>query len=258
MSLTRDTWEKLILLVIGAVGGAVLGVLGDLFVWQWNKADVRYATGGAYIHPKLAIATVGLKNWGGSDAENVTITASFADPFTNVSTDQIATPFEPSGGGSDKKSVTGAIKRLAPGEILNIYFITEPSSPWVDQKPVIRGIKFNDGLGKTGTPWLPWLLINLLTLAVVGGFFVGLEYISRMVRAGYYDYFSEAVRMGVSAAEEGLSEEQLRTRVEAYHQTIPWTRWPGKEHLIRSAQAGFAGARQRHIVNQHSARGDED
>ena len=107
--------------------GAILAVLGNLFIWNWNKPDVRYGTGGAYIHPKLAIATVGLKNWGGSDAENVTITASFADPFTDFSTDQIATPFEPSAGGSDKKSVTGTIKRLAPGEIVSIYFITEPS-----------------------------------------------------------------------------------------------------------------------------------
>jgi hypothetical protein len=92
MDLTRDDYQKVILLVIGALLGAILAVLGNLFIWNWNKPDVRYATGGAYIHPKLAIATVGLKNWGGSDAENVTITASFAYPFTNVSTDQIATP----------------------------------------------------------------------------------------------------------------------------------------------------------------------
>jgi hypothetical protein len=244
MDLTRDDYQKIILLIIGAVLGAILAVLGNLFIWNWNKPDVRFGTGGAYIHPKLAIATVWLKNWGGSDAENVTITASLADPFTNVSTDQLATPFEPTAGGSDKKSVTGSIKRLAPGELVNIYFITEPSSPWVDQKPVVRGIKFSGGLGKTGAPWLPWLLINLLTLAVGGGIFVGLNYWMRKVFAAYYDYYSETVRIGVSAAQEGLSEEQLRMRVEQYRQTIPWIRRPGKEHIIRSALAGFAGARQ--------------
>jgi hypothetical protein len=92
MDLTRNGREKLILLVIGAVTGAVLVVLGDLFIVQWNKADVRYWTGGGYIHSKMAIATLTLKNWGGSDAENVIITASFSDPFTTFSTDQSATP----------------------------------------------------------------------------------------------------------------------------------------------------------------------
>jgi hypothetical protein len=240
MSLTRDDWVKI---VVG-FGAVVLTVVLNIGVREWYQPDVRYGTGGAYIHPKLAIATVGLKNWGGSDAENVTITASFADPFTNVSTDQIATLFEPSGGGSDKKSVTGTIKKLAPGEIVSIYFITEPSSPWVDQKPVIRSIKFNGGLGKTGVPWLPWFLFNLLVVAVVGGMFVGISYWSRRGRATYYGYFSETIRRGLSAAQQGLSEEQLRTRIEEYRQTIPLLRRPSKEHLIRSAQAAFVGARQ--------------
>jgi hypothetical protein len=129
MDLTRDDYQKVILLVIGALLGAIFAVLGNLFIWNWNKPDVRFGTGDAYIHPKLAIATVGLKNWGGSDAENVTITASFADPFNNFSTDQVATSFEPSAGGVDKKSVTGTIKRLAPGEIVNIYFTTNLLRP---------------------------------------------------------------------------------------------------------------------------------
>jgi hypothetical protein len=43
----------------------------------------------------------------------------------------------------------------------------------------------------------------------------------RKVFAAYYDYYSETVRIGVSAAQEGLSEEQLRMRVEQYRQMIP-------------------------------------
>jgi hypothetical protein len=145
--------------------------LGNLFIWQWNKADARYGTGGVYIHPKLAIATVGLKNWGGSG--------------------------------------TGTIKRLAPGEILNIYFITEPSSPWVDQKPVIRGIKFNGGLGKTGVPVLSSILAMLVTLAlccVVCGL---VFYLGRQLQHSHYDQLREVIQMGLSAAQEGLSKERL-------------------------------------------------
>ena len=242
MSLTRDEWGRI---VLGGFVLAVFTVVLNIGVREWYQPYVQYATGGAYIHPTLALATVRLKNHGGSDAENVTITASFADPFTNVSTDQIATPFEPSGGGSDKKSVTGTIKRLAPGEIVNIYFTTEPSSPWVDQKPVIRGIKFNGGLGKTGTPWTLWLLINTPAFGVAVGIWAWIHYRLRRWEVAYYDYYSAAVRMGVSAREEGLSEEQLQTRVEAYRQTLSFFRRPGKQHMIRSAQAGFTGASQR-------------
>jgi hypothetical protein len=240
MSLTRDDWVKI---VVG-FGAVVLSVMLNIGVREWYQPDVRYGRGGVYIHPQLALAIVWVKNHGGADAENVTITASFADPFTNVSTDQIATPFEPAAGGIDKKSVTGTLKRLAPGELVNIYFTTEPSSPWVDQRPVIRGIKFNGGLGRTGTPWLPWLLVNFLTVAVGGGIWVGLYYWIRRGYATYYEYFSETLQKGFSAAQEGLSEAQLRTRVDEYRKTISWFRRPGKEYLIRSAQAAFARAKQ--------------
>jgi hypothetical protein len=85
--------------------------------------------------------------------------------------------------------------------------------------------------------------VNLLTLAVGGGIWVGVYYWIRRGFATYYEYFSETVRRGLSAAQEGLSDEQLRTMVAEYRKTIPWFRRPSKEHLIRSAQAAFAGAR---------------
>jgi hypothetical protein len=240
MENVRRLMRDVILLVIGAV----LGVLGNLFIWQWNKADVRYGTGGAYIHPKLAIATVGLKNWGGADAENVTITASFADPFTNVSTDQIATPFEPSGGGTDKKSVTGTIKRLAPGEILNIYFITEPSSPWVDQKPVIRGIKFNGGLGKTGVPVLSSILAVLVTLALCCVVCGPLFYLGRQLQHSHYDQLREVIQMALSAAQEGLSKERLTIRLEEWYSNLPFFRRRLKKELMIVGEAAFTEASQ--------------
>ena len=66
----------------------------------------------------------------------------------------------------------------------------------------------------------------------------------RTGRAAYYDYFSETVRMGLSAAQQGTPGEQLGTRVEEYRRTIPFLRRPTKEHLIRTAQAAFTGARE--------------
>jgi hypothetical protein len=244
MSLARDDWVKL----IAAFGAVLLSVILNIGVREWYQPDVRYATGGAYIHPKLAIATVGLKNWGGSDAENVTITASFADPFNDFSTDRIATPFESSAGGIDKKSVTGTIKRLAPGEIVNIYFITEPSSPWVDQKPVIRGVKFNGGLGKTGLPVLTWIVVYLVffgSLGVVAGL---LFFSSQWLQHRHYDQLREVIQMGLSAAQEGLSKERLTTRLEEWYRNLPFFRRRLKQELIVVAEATFTGATQNRMI----------
>jgi hypothetical protein len=64
-------------------------------------------------------------------------------------------PFESTAQGDDNKSVTGTIKRLKAGEVVSIYCITEPSSPWGDQKPVVRSVRSDGGLGKEGPPWFP-------------------------------------------------------------------------------------------------------
>jgi hypothetical protein len=165
-----------------------------------------------------------------------------------VSTDQIATPFEPSGGGSDKKSITGAIKRLAPGETVNIYFITEPSSPWVDQKPVIRGIKFNGSLGKTGLPVLSWIwggLVTFVSMGMVGGLSL---YWGRRLQHSHYDQLREVIQMGLSAAQKGLSKERLTTRLEEWYRDLPFFRRRLKQELIVVAEATFTGATQKQMI----------
>jgi hypothetical protein len=242
MSLTRDDWATLVLPVIGT---AVLVLMGDFAIREWYRPDLRYSTGGAYLSSKLAVSSVGLKNWGHADAEDVTITAAFADRLIDISPGPMGTRFRVEDGGIGDTFVTGTITRLVPDETAYIYFITEPSSPRAEPPgQFIRSIKFKGGLGKTGTPWFPWRLVDLLALAVGGGMLVGLDYWLRRVRATYYDHYSETVRMGVSAAQEGVSREQLRTRIEEYRKTIPLLRRPGKEHMLRSAQAAFAGVKQ--------------
>ena len=242
MRLTRDNWVT----ILFGVGSIVLTVaLNILVVEEWRKPDVRYGRGGAYIHSKLALATVVLKNWGGSDAENVTIAASFADPFLNISTDRVTSPFERTDGGIDKKSVIGTIKRLAPGEVVNIYFTTEPSSPWVDQRPVIRDIKSHDGLGKPGVPILRIQVPSFLAaIAVWALFLIPLYHLARWHRRGYEGRYNEAIQWGMSAAQEGLSEEQLQARVEERRNAMPFFGRPGKTFLTLVAQAAFTGARQ--------------
>jgi hypothetical protein len=56
----------------------------------------------------LAISSLGLRTMGHADAENVTITASFADPLTDISTGKLATPFD--------ISAEAQAKRLSRGQ----------------------------------------------------------------------------------------------------------------------------------------------
>jgi hypothetical protein len=240
MGLTRDGWGKFVLIVVGAVIGAILGVLGELFIVQWNKAAVYYATGGVYIHSTLGIAVVTLRNSGGSDAENVILTASFANPFTVFSTDRSTTPFEPTAGGDDKKSVTGTIKRLRAGEVVSIFFITEPSSPWADQKPVVRDLMFDGGLGKEGPPWIPrewreiWPLLAALVLFV--GTVLVLFRLGRRQKGTLNTRLREAIQLGLTSARDGVSQEQFNSTVEErFGRVLDY-----KQALMTAAQTAFA------------------
>jgi hypothetical protein len=166
-------------------------------------------------------------------------------PLINISTDQMATPVDSADGGIGQKFVTGTIKRLVAGEIVNVYFITEPSSPWVDQKPSIRVIKFNSGMGRTGLPILFfWVPPVLLFTVLTGITIVGINYWARRERQSFNDRLHEAIQLGASARQEGVAAEQLNTRVENFHQVLPFYRRPWKDTLIACAQAAFTEVRQ--------------
>jgi hypothetical protein len=122
MSMSRDNREKLIIGVTSAIIGALLGAAFNIGTLVWRQPYVQYGTSGAYINPKLGLGAVWLKHWRGAAAENVILTVSFTDPFTDMSTDQMDTPFKPSGGSSDKRTVMGTIERLEPGQQ-----VTDPS-----------------------------------------------------------------------------------------------------------------------------------
>jgi hypothetical protein len=188
---------------------------------------------------------LGLRNWGRKDAENVIITASFTDPLTSISTDQLAIPFEPSAGGIGQKFVAGTIKRIVPEETVNVYFFTEPSSRWADYKPTIRDIKFNHGHGETGIPflriWVPAFLWAVLFWAAIS---VPLYFLAKRLQHPFVNRFREAIQMGISTRQEGLSEEQLLVRLEEWYKTLPFLNRPRRQTLIACAQAAFEGVKQ--------------
>jgi ABC-type branched-subunit amino acid transport system substrate-binding protein len=86
-----------------------------------------------------------------------------------------------------------------PDETVNIYFLTEPSSPWSDYSQFIRDIKFNGGKGKTGIPWLYWLLTFLMGGAIAGVMIAGINYWARRDHQSFNDRLGEAIQLGASA-----------------------------------------------------------
>jgi hypothetical protein len=244
MSLTRDDWIKLIC----AFGPVVLliGVV-HIGIREWYQPDVRYTTGSTYLSTKLVVASVTLKNMGHADAETVIVTASFADPLSEISTSQPARPFVSSNGGIGHKHVAGTIARLVPGESVSIYFITEPSSPWsAPQGQFLQSITFNGGLGKTGVPVLTLPL--LMGCAFGGVVWVPLLYWGRQQQHRHYDQLREVIKMGLSAAQEGLSKERLKTSLEEWYRNLPFFRRRLKEELMIVAEAAFTGATQNHMT----------
>ncbi len=212
----ESDWLKVILLVVGALLTAGLAIM----VREWYQPDVRYVVGGWYRLANLAVAGTQLHNKGHADAENIVVTATFTNPLIDIATNDVTIPFTSSSGGIGHNTVTGTMTRLVPNEAVEIYFVTKPSSPWVDQGAFIKGIKFNGGLGKTGTPWLHWILAFLMlgTWCVVWG--VGLKYMIRRTNARHYRHLREAIQLGSGAAHEGLSEERLKARIEEWYGKI--------------------------------------
>jgi hypothetical protein len=149
MNLTKDDWLKFILLFMGAA----LTVLGHVFIREWYQPDIRYEVGSWYKSTNLAVTSLRLHNMGGSDAENVTVTALFTEPLADIATGSMAIHFEIIAGGIGQKAVTGQVKRLVPDEAVYIYFAIQASSPWSEHGQFIREIKFNGGMGKTGYPF---------------------------------------------------------------------------------------------------------
>jgi hypothetical protein len=244
MGWTRDDWVKVLMPVVTAV---ILVPFGQILWWQWRQPDVRYGTGGAYLPNKLAISSLGLTNWGHSDAEDITIKAVFADPLSDISAGPMGTHFDVTTGGIGAKFVTGTIKGtikgLVPAESAYLYFITEPSSPGFEPGQFIRGITFKGGQGKTG---IPVLYRGLFVLAggVLG---VGVPtafhfLVGRKTSETYDDHLCEIIRLALDARQEGLSKEQLDARVEERRKKMPLFSRPRKELLLRCAQAAFTAA----------------
>jgi hypothetical protein len=241
MSLTRDDWVK-----IGVgFGAVVLTVALNIGVREWYQPDIRYEVGSWYRATNLDVASLRLQNVGRSDAENVTVMASFAEPLIDVAVGEpMALQLDISAGGVGQKVVTGSIKRLVPHEKADIYFVTNPSPPGSELGQFIRRIKFNGGQGKTGEPLLAIVVVATLALIVwVITVFLMLRVIRRRQSrqfGAFYDELGAAVQLGLTAAQKGLSGEEFHTMIMERYGKVTFRRGS----LARAAQAAFMGTRQ--------------
>jgi hypothetical protein len=241
MSLTRDDWVK----VVVGFGAVILTVMLNIGVREWYQSDIRYEVGSWYRTTNLDVAILRLQNVGRSDAENVTVTASFIEPLIDIAVGEpMALHFDISAGGIGQKAVTGSIKRLVPNEKVDIYFATNPAPLGSELGQFIRSIKFNGGQGKTGEPFLPIVLIVVISLVVwIVLAFLTMHFTRRGQRrqlATFYDALGEAVQLGLSAAQKKLSEEQFRVMFEEQYGKVTFR----KGSLMMAAHAAFVGAKQ--------------
>jgi hypothetical protein len=242
MSQTIFEWLRLLIALVALV--FVAFPLGQFLFREWYDPDVRHRTGGAYLSSKTAVSTVELLNYGRTKEENITITATFADPLTEIGTGKTAIPFDISDGGIGHKFVTGSIKQLVPDVRVPIFFITAPSSPWADYASFIRSITSDHGPVKTGIPTLRSLPPLLLGIGLLGAMWIGVHYLERWQRRHYDARLSEAIQLGHAAAQEGLSDAQVTVKVEERHQAAPFSRKGSKRLQTLCAQAAYTAAKK--------------
>jgi hypothetical protein len=239
MSQTKFEWLKFLLPLV-----LVLLPLGQFLLKEWYEPDTRYGTAGAYLSSTLAVSTLELLNYGKSKDENITFTASFDDPLTQIGTGKIATSFHTSAGGIGEKFVTGTINKLVPNEKVSVFFILAPSSPRANYTSFIQSIKSDHGLITTGVPTLRVLPYYLRVLVFSIPAFLLAYYLAQWQNRNVAAQLCEAMELGYSAAQEGISEEQLNIKVEEKNKAIPYIR-RGRKHLpILCAQAAFAAAKK--------------
>jgi hypothetical protein len=246
MSQNKFEWLRLLIPLVALV--FVVFPLGQFLLREWYEPDVLYGTGGAYLSGNLAISNVELTNYGRAKEENITITATFADPLTEIGTGKTAIPFDISAGGIGQKFVTGSIKQLVPDVRVPIYFITAPSSPWADYASFIRSITSDHGPVKTGIPTLRTLPPLLLPIVVLGAIWGGAYYVGGWNQHHADARLSDAIQLGHSAAQEGLSEEQVTAKVEEQHRAAPFLRKGSKRLQILCAQSACAAAKKTLIL----------
>jgi hypothetical protein len=142
-----------------------------------RQPDLRYEEGQLHQPGEEATTVLKLHNYGGSDAKNVTITASFPKPVVKPPrSNSDASPLKDISFSDGKTKITGTIGRIVPGQTVLIwYVIQDPGS--APAGGFVREIAYEGGTGQTGEPqllkvllWI-WVgvtwLVNLLLLSIV-------------------------------------------------------------------------------------------
>jgi hypothetical protein len=95
----RGVLMKLTLKTILLVVGPILAVLIGIIYQELKGPDIRYEEGSYYISGAMAVTSLKLRNFGRSDAEDITITAKFPKPLLDISINDRSMKFVSISGG---------------------------------------------------------------------------------------------------------------------------------------------------------------
>lgn len=214
-----------IIAVIAALGAVILSAIVHVGIREWYKPDIRYEQGSYYISGVSAVASLKIKNYGHSDAEDVTIAASFQLKLVDISLDKLNLSLDHVAGGVGKNNSVVKIKNLVPDQTVFLYYAVDFSSG--DKTKLsdsfLDELTFKGGKGKTGVPKWSSLFrgIGILILYTVGLFFLKRRLMGTKQFERHYEQISEAILFAQQAHQEGKSLEQVsREASEKYKKNI--------------------------------------
>lgn len=236
MNLTRGQWVT----IGAALGAVILSAIFHIGIREWYQPDVRYEEGSWYRSSGLAVGSLKLHNIGHSDAEEIQITAVFSEQLTDIATSAPGTSFKVIAGGIGDRKVTGIISRLVPDEAVYVYFAIK--NPPVLNLPssFVSSIKFKGGKGKAGQPIFP------VVLSLILGSLIGIPSALFMEKVlfktrfeSHYRNLEKSIQLGVISENEGLSEDELKERMEEEFKNVSFR----KSTLFRAGISAYKAAK---------------
>ena len=203
--------------LIAAFGGVLLAALIGIGIREWYAPDLRYEYGGYYLSGKTqAIASLKIKNYGHSDAEDIILSVKFNKNVIDMSTNDEATPIVSTGIGTT--NVIGKIHRLVPNQEVFVYFAIETPLQQIFDLPkeFLSSIVYKGGMGKTGQP--PWGRIAFVVLSIlVNGLLIFLSYrLTNTQVLRHRKKLGEVIEIATLAAVQGMPKENFEARIDEF------------------------------------------
>ena len=217
-----------IIVLIAALGAVILSAIVHVGIREWYKPDIRYEQGSYYISGDAAVASLKIKNYGHSDAENITVAANFKSKLEDISLDKLNLTLDHVSGGVGSNNSVVKIDCLVPDQTAFLYYAVDYSTGDKTKlsESFLDELTFKGGKGKTGEPiW--WILFFGIGFFI---FYTVMLFVARRWMSGtkqferHYVRISEAISIAQRAHQEGKSLEQLSKEASEKYNKISFRR----------------------------------